>query len=201
MPVNHDKKLLFVHIPKCAGTTIEEAFNMPNKESIQYTDNKEPGNLVSTTHLKASELIKKLGDTTDYYKFTIVRNPFDRLVSAFYQIQRNIYVPQKVKTMKFGKFVRYIETIDPIERCYVFDGHLETQSSFIDLGDVTIFKYESIQECFDFLNNNYGPVTFGHALKSTNRGNYNLYFDDVTQQIVQNMYAVDFERFDYSTQP
>lgn len=201
MPVNADKKLLFVHIPKCAGTTIEEAFNMPNKESIQNIDNKEPGHLVSTTHLKASELIKKLGDVTDYYKFTIVRNPFDRLISAFYQIQRNAYVPQKVKDMKFGQFVRYIKTIDPIERCYVFDGHLETQSSFIDVEGINIFKYESIQECFDFLNSNYGPVTFGHALKSDDKKNYKLYFDDITQQIVQNMYSVDFERFDYSTQP
>jgi len=201
MPVSHDKKLLFVHVPKCAGTTIEEAFGMPNRESLKYHDNKEPGYMVSTIHLKASELIKKIGDVTDYYKFAILRNPFDRLVSAFYQIQRNIYVPQKVKDMKFGQFVRYIPTIDPIERCYIYDGHLETQSSFIDVEGINIFKYESIQTCFDFLNTNYGPVTFGHALKSIKRDNYKLYYDDTTKQIVQNMYAVDFERFVYSTQP
>jgi len=201
MPVNHDKKILFVHIPKCAGTTIEEAFSMPNKESMQCHYNKEPGYLVSTTHLKASEIIKKLGDVTDYYKFTTVRNPFDRLVSAFYQIQRNTYVPQKVKDMKFDQFVGYIKTIDPIERCYIYDGHLETQSSFIDVGGIHIFKYESIQTCFDFLNSNYGPVIFGYTLKSANRGDYKLYYNKTTQQIVQDMYAVDFERFGYSNQP
>ncbi|MFK5892540.1 MAG: sulfotransferase family 2 domain-containing protein [Pseudomonadota bacterium] len=79
--IDHEKKILFIHIPKCAGTFIEKHLT-PN---IQWdkTDEK---------HLTMEHSIDKYGldIVQSYYKFSIIRNPYERLVSFYlYQKRRN----------------------------------------------------------------------------------------------------------------
>ena len=76
MNINEDLKLLFIHVPKCAGKSILKAFDLQKclvlKRSVVEG--------VLTEHqFKASN--KKL---SDYIKFGIVRNPWDRLVSLYH---------------------------------------------------------------------------------------------------------------------
>jgi hypothetical protein len=65
-------KLVFIHIPRCSGTSIEHSLlkgkMVPDGEK----------------HWKASMLKEHLGDLWDgCFKFSIVRNPFDRLASLY----------------------------------------------------------------------------------------------------------------------
>jgi len=59
-------KLIFIHIPKCAGTSILNNFNIPQ-----------------TGHLSLYHYIKLFGTLDEYFVFTFVRNPIDRFLSAF----------------------------------------------------------------------------------------------------------------------
>ncbi|NHK32400.1 MAG: sulfotransferase family protein [Asgard group archaeon] len=66
--VDHARKLIFVHIPKTAGTSVKKALNL----SIETASHEPPTLLV---HKKTWE---------NYFSFTIVRHPVERLLSSYY---------------------------------------------------------------------------------------------------------------------
>ena len=74
MTINHEKKLIFIHIPKTAGTSIYKSLGVKN---ISY-QNKFLGHKRIENY---KEQYKKYWDA--YLKFTVVRNPIDRFISAY----------------------------------------------------------------------------------------------------------------------
>lgn len=68
MTINHEKKLIFIHIPKNAGTSIIKAMGVENF----YMD-------------KTIEQYKEHYQDywNDYIKFTSIRDPIDRFISAY----------------------------------------------------------------------------------------------------------------------
>ena len=67
MPISDEKKLIFIHIPKNAGTSLEKTLNM------RATGHK--------TYLDYKRLYPK--EYEQYDKFAVVRNPYDRFISCF----------------------------------------------------------------------------------------------------------------------
>lgn len=70
--ITHDFKIIFVHIPKCAGRSICDIFNQRFDHYI--------------ANYYATEM-KRFWD--NYHKFTIIRNPFDRMVSLYVYIMNH----------------------------------------------------------------------------------------------------------------
>jgi len=68
MTINHEKKLIFIHIPKNAGTSIIKAMGVENM-------------LMDKTIEEYKENYKEYWNT--YMKFTVVRDPIDRFISAY----------------------------------------------------------------------------------------------------------------------
>jgi len=64
-------KIIFIHPPRCSGTSIEASFNWHNERE---------------KHLKASAIRQKLEKDKweSSFKFSIVRNPFDRVISMYH---------------------------------------------------------------------------------------------------------------------
>ncbi len=92
MPISHQYKAIFVHIPKTAGSSIEAVLGMhggkPDVGLVPY-----PNQFLDydrlygeqLTHLSAAQIKAELRNDTlfdSYFKFTIVRNPWERLVSG-----------------------------------------------------------------------------------------------------------------------
>ena len=68
MIINHNKKYVFVHIHKTAGTSI--SINMLKSGGIKYKN-------------KHSFITELENEYKNYFKFSFVRNPWDRLVSWY----------------------------------------------------------------------------------------------------------------------
>ena len=71
----HDKyKCIFIHVPKVAGTSIERSIFETNKWLIG--------------HVKASDYIRiDKNKFESYFSFGFVRNPYDRVVSAYHYLK------------------------------------------------------------------------------------------------------------------
>ena len=74
--ISEEHKILFIHIPKCGGTSINNSslFSKPRGGHNSY---------------KQIKMLLTNRDFYSYKAFTIVRNPWDRLASAFYYLNRS----------------------------------------------------------------------------------------------------------------
>src|ERR1017187_9434391 len=102
----HAKRLIFVHIQKTAGDSICTAFGVPTA----YPEK----------HFLASELRELYGADVwqSYFKFAIIRNPWDRLVSWWSMIDANRAALSAGNPL--NRFQRFV-----LERATTFEEFLE----------------------------------------------------------------------------
>ncbi len=103
MLVSHRKKFIYTKTVKTAGTSVEcyfEKYCMPEgdwafmhnrTEHVSHTGiigqrGKNARQNEWYNHMKAIDIKNKIGDKiwNDYFKFCVIRNPFDRLVSLYF---------------------------------------------------------------------------------------------------------------------
>ncbi len=207
----HERKFIFIHIPKTAGHSIDTLF----------TSHKMVGEAL--WHYSASELIDHLGleSFSQFYKFTVVRNPWDRIVSEYIwqgsNFKTQIQTPWGNKEISFKDFVKSIKDF-PSDHRFVKDskdlhfyyppkeiknGHLSDQYSFIvdkssNIVVDKIIRYENLQTEFDATLKEIGisQKTLPHMNKTKHK-HYTEYYDDETRGLIAEKYAKDIEYFGY----
>ena len=85
MPVCFDRKIAFIHIPKTAGQSIDDLFRF-KCDNYHYAGDHHNGHDFS--HCTIKNMQSKI-DVSNFFKFSFVRNPFDRLVSEFFFRPKN----------------------------------------------------------------------------------------------------------------
>lgn len=191
-------KLLFVHIPKTGGQSIIKFILKNLTTNVNIDDNIEYGLKLNKEHTLAgpshyhhlflSEYIdNKILPTEDienYYKFTILRNPYDRFISAFsFQCLHEQYD----STYKFVKDL--YKLTDKNSRLYRM---FCTQSEYVTPRDLINMYYtvQDIQDIFLWLKKDWNFD--GDNLH--NNKSFKLYdLDDKTIKFIEDYYACDFE--------
>lgn len=231
--LSHEHKCIFVHIPKAAGISIEQVFldalglDFAHRDSlllgIANRDGKGPKIL---SHLTAREYVEcgyvSQGTFDAYFKFTFVRNPYDRVYSFYkYFGFANL--------ISFDRFVidelprlfsdpRFIYFVKPMVE-YVCDDSGKTLVDFVG-------KVESIDRDFEVVAakmklgeakpgdlNRTKDMSLGtHFLRtwrilrkhpgvllrlSFRRKAAQKMFDEEMKQMVEKYYDADFSRFQY----
>ncbi len=191
-PYMNKHKCVFVHIPKSAGTSIIGVLG---------------GDMVNRSHLPAS--IYKVFDPEiyeEYYTFTFVRNPWDRVVSTYeYWIQgldqTELYY-QRMLLEKYDTFEKFVMNfLDKDSICL----HFMLKPQYLYLYDYRenllvdfIGKFENIDDDSD---NIFKKLGLENTLKKTNsskRNNYQEYY--IKQEMVDKiacLYQKDIELFGY----
>lgn len=162
---------------------------------------------VCPQHLNLRELAKVVPELTALKIFTVVRNPFDRLVSEFFYT-KSLPHTAVYHNLDFDEYVENCLSLPREQRKKIFDAHLETQASFLKLPlrhwisrslQVKIFKYEKLDEVFCWLRKTTGlDLEFGHERRSLRPRDYKEFYQRrSTLKRVQSFYKDDLSAFGY----
>jgi hypothetical protein len=176
-------KLVFVHVPRCSGTSIEHS--LLNGRMVPDGEK----------HWTASMLKGHLGELWhDCFKFAIVRNPFDRMAS--------LYVTQEAPFCHYNIHVgnpmsEFLNYYRPMPWEYGF-----TCSDYIDEDLDFVWRFEERDEGIRRINAIIEPE-FGVRIDSKvvkrnhpNKSQYFMeYFDPRSIDMMKAMFAADFERW------
>ena len=199
-----ERKTIFIHIPKTAGTAIEKYFNM----GIVYNAWHHGTNKTQCLkHEIISDMkIKFPEEYGSYAKFTVVRNPYDRMVSWYFHLKERVesdgFDLEKDFTLSFIKWIE-----DPFKTNYTKWSlsevgqkdpnpiYLNPQHTYID-ETVTVLKYENLR---NELNEYFGkeislPI---YNKSSLRKGHFLNYYNKYSLDIVYDRYKEDFEKFNY----
>ena len=152
---NNDINILFIHIPKTGGTSLEKYFEHKykielNKNSLYTTNPKEFYNGISCQHqLYKTIKMNKQFFRIDYsnIKFiTVVRNPYNRIISDL--LFKNIVKENFTQTQVYEHIKKYLEEAhDP-----KYDNHRIPQYLFLldendkMLNNIKIMKTETLND-------------------------------------------------------
>lgn len=176
----HDRRCVFVHQRKCAGTAIKEAFGLKSDDPNWHAFND-------------GDLDPEFGHRpADYLVFSVVRNPWDRFVSGW-----------KYCKSTRGRTLKQV-LLDPPREGHDYRHLTRPQHAILFHADGravfdVLLRYESLQEDFDQL-----CTRLGKPLQSLGRSNtgqhapYRDYFDDQTRELLAKRYARDIELFGYA---
>jgi len=125
-----------------------------------------------------------------YYKFTVIRNPYDRLVSAYTHciVEENIYIPPNLEHVT--SFESLVETLYKIPD-YDLDMHFISQVTFIwNLNIDKVYNFDNLNELSELPCIN----TLPH-INSSDRKPYKEYYTKKLTKLVNKRYKKDLELY------
>lgn len=134
-----DRNILFVHIPRTGGTTIEHWLRKLGP--LGLFSHSLPGfSRVTPQHLRINDVEELLGEGFFDYAFAVVRNPFERIASEY---RLRCALAQDGVWKGAPRFSTWLENALEALRKNPFhlDNHLRPQWEFIS-ERVRVFRYE-----------------------------------------------------------
>lgn len=213
MIYSKDPKFIFIHIPKTAGTSIEEAL-------YHYQDfSLDDGNIHQPMVQHRDYLNRE--DFDDYFKFCFVRNPFDLMYSTWVYWTRNngfnIPFEDWIIWRHEGRMMdglKYLDKsafndIDEMTSQLAISWYMNRAPQtywFVDergrfLADF-IGSFEYIAEDFKTIVNHLELTDIflphSNSSRSSEDKDYRRYYTDRTRKIIEEEYAIDLAIFGYS---
>ncbi len=223
MIISHRKKFIWIHLPKCAGTSIRELLQSNpifqtdihpmwhTKKDINWKEEYPKVDTNLWTHSSASDIKKYLDERgyrwDDYFKFVFIRNPWERAVSA-YEYHRQIMSKDKQKTDFNIKGVEIALNQPPRNfimrnmgswspHNYIFDKDGKLMVDFVG-------RVENIEQDFEKVVKKilpYANITqwrLPHINTTTKNKSYRDYYDDESIEYIRNRDAKIIELGNYT---
>lgn len=199
MVVCYDLKCIYIHIPKTAGTSIEQFLKDNGKNSIDYLGVR---NNRSLHHLLAIELRKELPFLfKKYYKFSLVRNPYDRLLSEYY------WTPIPGVGYKSGQskadFITYVSNVVNKKLYFdnIYNDHFIPQVDFLYSGKNLlvdqIFRYEDLDWVVQYLKKKLNINNDLPYLNKSKNSIKKIEWNEKQKERIYKIYFRDFINFNY----
>ena len=189
--ITGENNLTFLHIPKTAGTSILDwmRINKGNSNIVEWE-----------THPRHSEL------PNGNYSFTVVRNPWDRMVSAYHYLEK-ISLPAGSSWLKlnnitkanFPTFDKWIRNLHNYDNPPIYWFRPETQQAeWLDVPVDLILRYETLADDFKQIQKYYNCSFNLPTHYVTGHTKYTDYYTDVTKKIVEKLSLTDISTFKYT---
>lgn len=199
MPLSEKHRVLFVHIPKAGGTSLEKLLAIPVAPHALLVHNLE--RMPALQHYTPTQLLPLLTDEQrhQYLKIVLIRNPYARAVSDYCWFQqRHAHVLEGKRIGTFLEFVRWRkEVVD--RRAYAEHPLLSHFRPMRDYFQDDVFRYDLVLR-LETLNStgldelrrlsptlaNTEENEVPHENKSEH-GDYQSFYCDETRRLVEEM--------------
>ena len=212
MIISHKYKTIFIHIPKTGGEAIARF--------IKKTD---PKSIDKAKHATALEVKREVGEKTwnDYYKFAVIRNPWEQAVSFYSHLRKPLYVDKSLLSAQYPEF-KESKLLEPKYACEIAmrgpfpiwaqkiykdirppSKLLHYQSTWItdEKGNLIVdnlIKYESLEKGFAEVCEIVGLSKKGLPRRNTSlHKHYSVYYDAGAKEIIGEYFEKDINRFGY----
>ena len=239
--VSHRKRFIYLKTEKTAGTSVEtffEPYCFPEgawTESLRRDATVGPEGIVGRrafgrtevgaeppawfNHMPAAQIRAQLGNDVwaSYFKFANIRNPFDKLVSAFHMLKAN--AAQEPALFRFRRRIaglrgrgqpldraRGRSEIEQFRGWVSHGGHMNDRDAYVIDGEVCVdyfIRYEHLNEDVLHVCELLGVASGQMALPRhrTDTRHHRIpvrdYYDGATERTVRKRYALEFELFGY----
>jgi len=171
--IDHKRKVVFVHIPRTGGSSIEKGFGMMDPPKKHHT---------------ASKLVNS--KIKDYTWFSFIRNPYTRALSAFFQPYYK-HIGYKSNKSFIYFLERWKDNLPEWEKGF-------TQSDYIDLPNILVFRFEDRKDILKLMSKvfNLTGICKIHEKETGSNKHLNL-LGEKEKKMIQRLFQKDFMRFDY----
>lgn len=188
----NEKKLLFIHIPKTGGTSLESCLAKYCEISFYSTAVPRFMNC-SPQHLCADDYIALFGQGA-FSSFTVVRNPYERLESEYFFRTRNSSPNLEPNFNVWLSLHLDHQSRNPFH----LDNHLRPQVEFVS-HDSKIFRYEDGLDLAYMHALNYLGIEEQGSLPRLNPGSLKeVEWTLNSRNKVNDLYRADFDQFGYT---
>ena len=208
MPISYKYKFKFIHIPKTGGTSLEVVFDLQHENNLYQPrfSHKIKGVSFAPQHFTHNMIDYFKPECKDYFSFTVVRNPFTKIISEYFYINNILSEVSEVIMGTVGKYIKEFDEGD-------FNKWLDTslvefnidhklpQSTFIDKPVDMVLKLENIEEDFNRLNLKLGTnYRLIHENKSSiSKKDIVNNLSKNTKEKIYNIFKKDFINFEYES--
>ena len=199
-------KLGFVHIPKTSGTSI--------KTWIQEIATRRGDFKIKELPFHAP--LPSLRVPSDYTTCSVIRNPWDRLVSIYeYDDYCRLNSPPEggfprlagkpEEHMGFRDWIKYIDRyhwVYPQDKDYnvtkMWFTPTTPQTVWLPWDPHILIRYENLGQGYELLHEimQCHDISIGHEY-NTKHGPYQDYYDDASRKIVEHYFKLDIDRWNY----
>lgn len=187
-----EHRCIFVHIPKTGGISVANSLfgrHGAGHDSLWWY-----------------QLVFDHEEFDSYFKFAFVRNPWDRLVSAYTFLKQGGMSENDKKWAEqhlsgFDDFDSFVKVW--VNRQNIYKGiHFVPQFEFVCLGDLRpavdfIGRFERLAEDFNFIREKLGKESNLQKLNMGAKKDYRQFYTKETIQIVADAYYEDVKIFGY----
>lgn len=181
---------IFIHIPKCAGSSIKEMLQDLNEASDIHSKLKDDIKI-----LKNKEI-----DVKRYFVFTVIRNPWDRMVSYyfFYRdiVKKNEKIANKAKKLNFKDWVSYIYE-NPKSFSFIYDNCLDYLTYENKVMVDYVINFHNFSEDIDDLKNILHLKLPTLHVNSSKHDFYKDYYSEKEIEIISEIYKRDIDYFNF----
>lgn len=198
--VSFQKRFIFVHVPKTAGNSIQSVLREYSEDEIVALRAGQDGierfglrnpEFKIKKHSTLAEYRAALGEARfrDLYKFTGVRNPWDRMISYYFRPTQH---PTTWNRKEFRKVM--LKALSVPDYLRLEEGE-EDPFGNVDY----IIRFENLADDFHSVCAVLGiPTARLPQYNRSTREHYSKYYDDELRELVRKRFAMEIERFGYT---
>ncbi|MCS3697424.1 sulfotransferase family protein [Salinibacter ruber] len=211
MIISQENEFIFIHIQRTAGTSIEKclcnemevknwqsfigepkevALREPEEEFEEVYNTERRSKFEGMKHITARRMKNIVGENvwSSYYTFSFVRNPWDRILSAYLKRRK---VSSNI-TKRLWPKSKFLFNLAVIVKYGLMSSKTKSQMDYItdERGNIIVDyvgRFESLQKDFEKVCSKIGiDADLGTNNDSTDHSHYREYYYDKTAELVRN---------------